>query len=351
MARKAAPKAKLAVVSLRPRAQPPAAPRKRVGVKPKPKRSGGLAHMAVDARKAYHMSAEGGHYTVIRGRVQVPITASTTNNTVVILGQYINATSETVTGNVGVYGTGTGAPGTALSTIADPYVGNIPEGGAQVALHAVTAELTCLGPAAAGAAIPVGVVNFGTLSGRVRRSTFTSWDAVFTTLSTRSELNTYTAYELMNKEAVRHAYPIDLTQYRALTEFTTVWQSSELRSTDTLAPIVLCVPTHTNATPYMLTVYTEWRVNYAATGTANSQTNLLATTHIHHRPPPPNFWETVRGALGTAAGALPEIADLGRDVAMGARFVRGALSSFVRSGAPRLPLGRPMVRPPLALMG
>lgn len=256
---------------------------------------------ALDARLQQHVSADGGSYTVLRGRVNVTKLSSTS------VGQYeayligphtvLGGPDNNVSNCISVNGFGGAVPGANTDNLEfDPIVtfGNV--GGAQMSLHAITISLKCTG---GSTLMPDGITYAGALRGRARRTAYGTWDLLSKSLITRNELRSFTNYELMKGVDIS-AFPLDKTQWSSFGESSFQDNTTKANniSLDSLSPIVIVLPATISPQGFTITIYTEWRCMF------NIENVALASTHRQHQLPPPKFWNDAAAAAGNVGGHI-----------------------------------------------
>lgn len=258
---------------------------------------------ALDARLNVHVPTHvpSGPYTVIRTRTQRAVfTSVTAQNTVLLLGAHCdNALGNgiAITPLIGIEGVGTNVPGTTESNVIDSlvntYGGTIASSTASAALHAMTVVVTCIDSALSAS----GQIYTGTLSNRVARSNYATFNALALDLITRRELKPRSAYQTMTKAVTLFSGPLDVTDWSLHKPLVSINSTLGNNVTvDTIAPIVIVFPPTASVLEYSVTIYCEWRMIF--------HTPLLASTHTHHAPAPAGFWSNATRLVGAVGGDL-----------------------------------------------
>lgn len=256
---------------------------------------------AADARIAYHVPAPGPatSYTVVRDRVVVSFTSSTTQWRTFLIGPHTNTAVGPNSGPlVAIYGLGANVPGTVETQVPSPLLNGYASDTINAMLHAVTAEIVCT----SSTTVANGLVYIGAIRGRPRRATYPTWDDLGSALVSRSDLRSRTAVQLAMQPAAFTTYPLDATEWAMIHPWATANPTTGNNvAMDTLAPIVCVVPPSAAATSFNLTIYTEWRVIF-------NNDNLLASTQVYHKPSTNDFWSGVGSTLHNVGGSLEQLA-------------------------------------------
>jgi hypothetical protein len=280
--------------------------------------AGNIILQAADATRLTHVPPHIplGPYTVLRGRTIVPVTTSITGqNTVLMLGSYglAGQYNSAVTPVVAVLGAGTNVPGITESilvdTVASAYDTTGPANAtANASLHALTIEVNCVSTATSAA----GIVYYGAVNQRVNRQNFATYNALAQSVMTRREMSAKSAYCAMTAPIKLSSYPVDIVDWasqKPLVEPSlTLGQNF---TNDALAQMILVWPNTTTAVEYVVTIHTEWRVNFTDPG--------LASTAIKHEPASTALWDSVMNAGSQLGGKIHEaegmLASVGSGVA------------------------------------
>lgn len=293
---------------------------------------------AVDSRILRHIPPPMslGPYTVVRSRIQSSIfTSAGGHMTTYLVGAHSDqslGTANCMTPLLAIGGTGLSVPGASTDlNVTDsqmqPYGGNLNSSVASAALHSLTVVVNCLDSAQNAS----GQVFMGTLSNRVARSNFGTWNELASSLYQRREMKPRSAYSTMASPYTVVSAPLDVTDWclhRPLVSVATT-QANNV-TIDTLAPIAVIFPPTATIVEYSMSIYAEWRVNF--------HQPLLASTHQAREPSSHSLWSTasrlvnevggdVAGFVGNASGAVgPILSTLDRlgSVADGLGHLAGA---------------------------
>lgn len=312
---------------------------------------------AVDARTMLHVapSTQTPPYTVVRTRTPITFTTNIAGqDTVLLVGPHRNSfpgqatgvndpsiSEDNISGMLAVRGVGTNVPGTSEQSYSDPVVGTYVKGAVSLALHAFTVEIQCTD----SATVATGLFFCGALSGRIRRSSYSTFNALATALASRRELRPVTAYSTINRGKVLVSYPVDSTEWSMLKEYCPAdgVNLGANQGLDTMAVIAAVFPATATAINYIVTVHAEWRVVY------HNDTQLSSTSTIHP-PAAPSVWSNAVRSVSDAAGHVFDQAAGAAGGAIGAMasnvIVRTGLA--LEQGAMRA--GRAMMRGRLPLM-
>jgi hypothetical protein len=253
-----------------------------------------------------------GPYTLVRDRRTVTVSADADPaiDTVMLFGSF----SETATGLLSagpgdpvtpivmIKGTGINVPGTTeTSELATPITGAASEG-SNFALHALTVSISCVGSATSSS----GVVVLGTCQSKVSRKAFPTFTALSASLTARQEASTVSAYSLLGNAQVRTCYPLDVAEWSMQNLGVNSSSHTKCAMNDRLAPVYIVLKGGA-ATQYIVTIHSEWRVNYTNA--------LMASTAVPRPMASPKLWQdavnqaratggAIGGALGMLGGAL-----------------------------------------------
>lgn len=253
---------------------------------------GGGANVAaaIDARNNQHVPCplSAGAYTVIRSRSSFSIATRTDGTRLVMeFGEFTNTSvPNSVTPYSGVYGSGTGVPGTTETYVIDPNLGGATAGDKQISLHALTVVVACTSAPTAAQ----GMLYMGSLASKVDRNQYATWDAMGLAITGRREMRPITAYEALSdteKNSTALAYPLDPVQWSAFWTTTANDTGSNINLSDSLSPILVVFEGTTAAVLYSVTVYAEWRVIY-------NRDITLASTQSLHQAASQSYWDSVR---------------------------------------------------------
>lgn len=222
-------------------------------------------------------------------------------------------------------------PGTTETVINDSainaYAGSMASSTASAGLHALTVSVSVT----EGVTVATGQAYMGTLVNRVGRGNYLTYTSLANDLVNRRELSSRSAYGLMNKPFVVSSFPADLVDWCTHKPVTTTGANNSNLTVDTLSPIALVIPTTTVAVEYTVTVYAEWRVQFASPA--------LSSTAIKRPPTPQGVWDTILKIGGETAGHIGDILGTANataaDLAAAGSMV-GPMLSAVRTVGPVL---------------
>lgn len=263
---------------------------------------------ALDARVLRHVPPPMslGPYTVVRSRVQRNVFTNASGQfTTYLFGAHSDnslGTSNCITPLIGIGGVGTQIPGNATDdlvqdSILAPYVGTLASSTASCALHSLTVVVNCLDAALTAS----GQVFMGSLSNRVARSNYGTWNALGLDLFGRRELKPRSAYSTMADPFSIVTAPLDVTDWclhRPLVSVSTTVANNV--TIDTLSPIVVLFPPTTASVEYSVSIFCEWRMNF--------HQPLLASTHQTHTPSAQSLWSDATRLVSTLGGDIASAA-------------------------------------------
>lgn len=267
---------------------------------------------ALDARLPTHVPPPlpMGPYTVVRGRRVFNFqTVTGGDSLVILLGAHANISSaasppRSVSNQIAIIGSGINVPGTTETTLVDtvmtPYTTAPTLTVANYGLHALTANIVCTsGPLATS-----GSAFIGTVSQRVNRLQYASYNLLAAALTQRRDLRPFTLYNLTMEGKTLSSYPVDMiTWCEQNPGINASAVQSENITTDALSQICIVIPSTAAALDMTLTVYTEWRVNFTDAA--------LASTSVKRPNAPQSLWNEaitfgnqVSGFVSDAAGII-----------------------------------------------
>lgn len=297
------------------------------------KRSGvqSVAHLAqlaaIDASHQVHIPppVSLGPYTVVKGRISIPI-ATTTANTVVLLGSYGRATAFATTSSplCAIVGSGPAQPGVLETAYSDaivvPYAGTtFTNGLANATLHALTVVINCT----SSATTANGLCYYAAVNQRVARTNFATYAALGDSLISRREFSSQSAYSLCSKPHKFSAYPVDVVDWCAQRPMVVHDDANraDAIALDSLSQMAIVFPGTVASTSYMLTVYTEWRVNFTDPA--------LSSTSLKREPAPSSLWDRVMQIGTQVSGNFHQAEQAMGSVAAAAGAVGSAYSTYM----------------------
>lgn len=267
-----------------------------------------------------------GPYTVVRGRTVIPFTTNFTGqNSVFMFGQYglISNYNSTTTPLIAVNGVGINVPGTTEIHTQDAVMLAYDSAGtnnalANAALHALTVNVACVSSATSA----TGVIYYGAVNQRVNRGQFATYNALALSAMTRREMSTKSAYNCMNEPVSISSYPVDIVDWASQRPFVqpnavTLLDNS---ASDALAQMMVIFPPTAAAVEYIITVHSEWRVNFTDPA--------LASTSSKREPTPQGVWDKAMDIGSTLGGKFEMVAGTVNSVAGGLGSLVSAYSSI-----------------------
>lgn len=274
----------------------------------KPKITASQMRTIVEANNRTHVAPPIplGPYTTVRGRVVIPITTNISGQTTcLLLGAHTekaNAGSRdlTISPTIGISGLGTGVPGTTETAYVDAliatYAATLAAGVSSAQLHSLTVHVNCT----SNANTAEGLVYMGSVSQRMNRSRFASWNDVAGSAINRSEIQPLSSYNVLAKPVKMSAFPVDMSDWCSqLPLVLSPGASGDNVTLDTLSQLVIVWPPTTVVVSYSLTVYTEWRVNFVDA--------VLASTAVAHAATDMGIWSSISNAGSETAGFLGNV--------------------------------------------
>lgn len=288
-------------------------------------KSYGSMAMAVDASRPTHIPPPIplGPYTVLRGRTTISINTSTTDSTVVLLGPHTLAGAGlrdlTITSLVATSGVGNGVPGASpenyyTDVIAGAYASSgFSDNKANGNLHGLTIVLNCLSPTTT----VQGQVYVGSLNQRINRLRFSTYNELASSLINRREVQPHSAYNILASPVKFSAYPVDIVDWARQVPLLNqaVSALADNVTLDSLSQLVVVMPATSQVVSYSITVYTEWRMNFADSALASTATTKQASDM--------GLWSSLAAAGSATSGFIQQVE--GGVAAMGA--LSGAISA------------------------
>lgn len=265
-----------------------------------------------------------GPYTVVRGRTIIPISTNAAGQrTIVMFGQYglISQYNSVTTPIISISGVGGNVPGTTETQILDQVMAAYDSTGvnnalANASLHALSVSCACVSSATSA----TGVVYYGAVNQRLNRGQFGTFNGLADSALTRREMSSISAYNCMNKPIEMSAYPVDLVDWASQKPFlqpNTILLDNI--ASDALSQMILIFPPTTAAVEYIITVHTEWRVNFTDPA--------LASTAAKHTPTPQGVWDGVM-KVGSDLGGKFQLIEQGANAV---QQVSGAIGSVINT--------------------
>lgn len=265
-----------------------------------------------------------GPYTVVRGRTVIPFTTNFTGqNTVFVFGQYglISQYNSVTTPIIAINGVGINVPGTTETQTQDQVMSVYDSTGvnnalANASLHALSVNCACVSSATSA----TGVVYYGAVNQRLNRGQFATYNAMALSALTRREMSSISAYNCMNKPIEMSAYPVDLVDWASQKPFVQPNAAVLLdnSASDSLSQMVIIFPPTAAAVEYIITIHSEWRVNFTDPA--------LASTSTKHTPTPSGVWDGVM-KIGSDLGGKFQLMEAANTV----QQVSGAIGSMVNT--------------------
>lgn len=281
---------------------------------------------AVDATRLVHIPPHIplGPYTVVRGRTIIPVTTNiAAQDQVLLLGQYgLNSQfNSACTSLIGILGVGGNVPGTAetqyLDSILTTFDAAAPAAAlTNASLHALTVTISCVSTATTA----VGLIYYGAVNQRINRQQFPFWNSVATSLTTRREMSSVSAYNCLAVDHKLSAYPVDVVDWASqrpvLVPSATLGDNIAM---DSLSQLAIVFPSTATAVQYVITVHTEWRVNFPDPA--------LASTSGKRDPASPVFWNKVMD-VGSQLGGKFDMSAVANGLSAGANVLASGMNAF-----------------------
>jgi len=278
--------------------------------------AGSMIIHAADASKLTHIAPHIplGPYTVVRGRIVIPVkTNAAGQHVTVMLGAYGLSTAFNAVNTplVAILGEGGNVPGTTETQYVDSVMGvydstTSVNAVANGAMHALTVELNCVSTATTAA----GIVYYGAVNQRINRQNFANYNDLANSVITRREMSSKSAYCAMTSPIKLSAYPVDIVDWASqkplLIPSATLGQNI---AGDALSQMCFVFPPTTTAVDYVLTVHTEWRVNFTDPA--------LSSTSTKHAPGSQSLWDEVMNVGSQVGGKIHEFEGALASVASG----------------------------------
>lgn len=286
--------------------------------------AGSMILHAADASRLTHVAPHIplGPYTVVRGRIVIPVKTNAAGQTLtVMLGSYgiSSQFNSVVTPVVAVMGEGGNVPGTTETQYVDSVMGVYDSSSpttaiANGALHALTATLNCVSTATTAA----GIVYYGAVNQRVNRQNFATYNDLGNSVITRREMSSKSAYCAMTSPIKLSAYPVDIVDWASQKPLMipSITLGANLTN-DALSQMMFVFPPTTTAVDYVITVHTEWRVNFTDPA--------LSSTSTKHEPGSQSLWDSVMNAGSQLGGKIHEAEGMLATVGAG---VGSAMSAY-----------------------
>lgn len=265
----------------------------------------------------------------IRDRAQLNISAVNGDTHVMLLGAWESNIAHTFgTGGIipnllGVRGLNV-TLGNAGTNIDANLTTGLPPGRAR--LHRLAMTITCNGPTAVGALLPTSSVRAGVIRTLIDPFNYTNFGQVSTTLQSKTEMKTFTAYQLMTKPVHVTDYPLDVRSWESLLPQVT-GTSTTIAPNDSMAQIGLLIFGTSTLDNFSIVFHTEWDILPADDG---SSPNLLASAAVRHPVAPPSLLDKAVDAATSVCGIFEKGATIISDVGNAATAVHSALNSLSR---------------------
>lgn len=231
----------------------------------------------------------------------------------VLLGAFENrAITKSVSNQIAVVGVGVNAPGGVeqpwVDTVTSPYAtASFNATVANAALHALTVVVTCT----SSPLNTSGMVYMGAVSQRVNRTQYANYNALGNALIDRRDLRPYTLYDCCKAGKVVCAYPVDVVDWASQNPLTmNSGTASDNHVNDALSQICLVFPPTAAVIDIVVTVFTEWRINFTDPA--------LASTSVKRDSTSQGFWNQaisfghqLSGILEGVAGAASGLGQVG----------------------------------------
>lgn len=281
---------------------------------------------AVDATRLVHIPPHIplGPYTVVRGRTIIPVTTNTAaQDTVLLLGQYgLNSQfNSACTSLIGILGVGTQVPGTSETFFNDNIMVTFDAAAPAAALtnaslHALTVNISCVSTATSA----IGIIYYGAVNQRINRQQFSFYNTLAQSVITRREMSSLSAYNVLANGAKLSCYPVDVVDWASqrpvLIPSGTLGDNIAL---DSLSQLCVVFPATATAVQYVVTVHTEWRVNFTDPA--------LASTSGKHDPAPQVFWNKVMD-VGSQLGGKFDMNSMANGLSAGANILASGMNAF-----------------------
>jgi len=245
----------------------------------------------------------GSSYLVLRSRTQFPLASSQSADQMVVFGRIVNVDGDygkMQSDAIGWVVASTGSPPQVGAWEYDSMMSAYSTGQLNVALHAMTVVVTCLGPAQSVA----GACIIGSFPARVGRDLFTTnYNNLANTMTNTDLARRHSFYSIMTKPVAISATPMDLLSWDTLLPLhvyslgTGAQTPTTVKMEDSLTPIFVLVPAdQNNAGSVQITVHCEWRI-------IGNSSSLYRNLHRHYQPAPMGAWSSITSA-GQAVGGF-----------------------------------------------
>jgi len=246
--------------------------------------------------------AVAGPYTVCRERVvfEVPTVTTSGKDFVSIFGRWRTTTETSDTAGVSkLYGLEQAPPdGTTTYALAAISNSISASGSSRARLHALSISVRCTGTTAG--TIPGGFLAIGSLNNMPFRTANMTGLALKDYILSQSSVKIISAYEAMQRDITRFAFPMDHISWQEFDSFFGPNATGDCLS-DALSPIVLYI-SNAETAKWMVTVRAEWCFIFG--GTANY---LLSQTSAHHTPSSSSVWSRISRDASDLGGDLESL--------------------------------------------